>query len=80
MAPNGIIRSLIEKAVDFEIDLIHNEREVFNLFNTFNWGNPETNFNAGTFGRITSMAGSGPNAFGPPATPRIMQFAIKYRF
>jgi len=54
--------------------------EVFNLLNTFNWGNPETNFNAGTFGRITSMAGSGPNAFGPPATPRIMQFGVKYGF
>jgi hypothetical protein len=54
--------------------------EVFNLLNTFNWGNPETNFNAGTFGRITSMAGSGPNAFGPPATPRLMQFGVKYGF
>src|SRR5262245_9468705 len=54
--------------------------EVFNLLNTFNWGNPETNLNAGTFGRITSMAGSGPNAFGPPATPRIMQFGVKYGF
>ena len=54
--------------------------EVFNLLNTFNWGNPETNFNAGTFGRITSMAGSGPNSFGPPASPRIMQFGIKYAF
>jgi hypothetical protein len=54
--------------------------EVFNLLNTFNWGNPETNFNAGTFGRITSMAGSGPNSFGPPASPRIMQFGVKYGF
>jgi len=53
---------------------------VLNLLNTFNWGNPETNFNAGTFGRITSMAGSGPNAFGPPATPRLMQFGVKYGF
>jgi hypothetical protein len=44
--------------------------EAFNLFNNFNWGNPVTNFNAGTFGRITSAAGD----------PRIMQFAVKYGF
>jgi hypothetical protein len=44
--------------------------EAFNLFNTFNWGNPNTNFNAGTFGRITSMTGA----------PRIIQFGIKYGF
>ena len=44
--------------------------EVFNLFNTFNWGNPNTNLAAGTFGRITSTAGD----------PRIMQFGIKYGF
>ena len=31
--------------------------EAFNLFNTFNWGNPATNFNAATFGRITTQAG-----------------------
>ena len=44
--------------------------EAFNLFNNFNWGNPVTNFNAGTFGRITSAAGDA----------RIMQFAVKYAF
>ena len=44
--------------------------ESFNLLNHFNWGNPTTNFNAGTFGRITSQAGD----------PRIMQFSIKYDF
>jgi outer membrane receptor protein involved in Fe transport len=44
--------------------------EAFNLFNNFNWGNPVTNFNAGTFGRITTAAGD----------PRIMQFAVKYGF
>jgi hypothetical protein len=44
--------------------------EAFNLLNTFNWGNPGTNFDAGTFGRITSQNGS----------PRIMQFAVKYGF
>ena len=44
--------------------------EAFNLTNNFNWGDPATNINLGTFGRITSMAG----------TPRIMQFGIKYGF
>jgi hypothetical protein len=44
--------------------------EVFNLFNTFNWGTPHNNFASGTFGRITTMTGD----------PRIMQFGIKYGF
>ena len=44
--------------------------EVFNLFNTFNWGLPNTNFGSGTFGRITTLGGD----------PRIMQFGIKYGF
>lgn len=44
--------------------------EIFNLFNNFNWGNPETNFDSANFGRITSMSGN----------PRIMQFAVKYGF
>ena len=44
--------------------------EAFNLFNTLNLGNPVTNFNSGSFGRITSMTGA----------PRIMQFGVKYGF
>jgi hypothetical protein len=44
--------------------------EVFNLLNNFNWGNPNLNFSAGTFGRITTTAGD----------PRIMQFGVKYGF
>ncbi|MBI3050772.1 MAG: TonB-dependent receptor [Acidobacteria bacterium] len=53
--------------------------EAFNLFNTFNWGDPATNENAGgatanlnsgTFGRITTQAGD----------PRILQLGIKYAF
>ena len=44
--------------------------EVFNVFNTFNWGNPITNFNASNFGRITTQAGD----------PRIVQFGVKYDF
>jgi hypothetical protein len=44
--------------------------EAFNLLNNFNWGNPVTNFNSGTFGRILSQTGD----------PRIMQFGVKYAF
>jgi len=47
--------------------------ESFNLLNHFNWGDPiatNLNFNAGTFGRITTQAG----------TPRIIQFGVKYDF
>ena len=44
--------------------------ETFNLFNTFNWGNPTTTLSSGNFGRIQSISGD----------PRILQFGIKYGF
>ena len=44
--------------------------EVFNLFNNFNWGLPNTNLDAGTFGRITTQSGD----------MRIVQFGVKYGF
>ena len=44
--------------------------EVFNLLNNFNWGLPNLNFSAGTFGRITTTTGD----------PRIIQFGVKYGF
>jgi hypothetical protein len=44
--------------------------ETFNLFNTFNWGNPQDQYTSRFFGRISSQAGS----------PRILQFGIKYAF
>ena len=44
--------------------------ETFNLFNTFNWGDPAVNLNAANFGRITTQAGD----------PRILQFGVKYDF
>ena len=51
--------------------------EAFNVFNTFNWGDPATNINAtGTFGRITTQQFS----YGYSSGPRVMQFAVKYGF
>ncbi|MBM3819322.1 MAG: TonB-dependent receptor [Acidimicrobiia bacterium] len=53
--------------------------EAFNLFNTFNWGDPGdnenaggvvANLNSGTFGRIITQTGD----------PRIIQLGIKYGF
>jgi hypothetical protein len=44
--------------------------EAFNMFNNINWGLPAVNYDAGTFGQITSMAGD----------PRIVQFGVKYGF
>ena len=44
--------------------------ETFNVFNTFNWGNPQDQLTSSRFGRIDSQAGD----------PRIFQFGIKYAF
>ena len=44
--------------------------EAFNVTNNFNWGDPNTSLDAGTFGRVTTQVGD----------PRIMQFAVKYGF
>jgi hypothetical protein len=44
--------------------------EAFNLFNNFNWDDPNTTWTSAAFGRITSQAGD----------PRILQFGIKYGF
>jgi hypothetical protein len=44
--------------------------EVFNLLNTFNWGNPTTDLRSPNFGRIDTQSGA----------PRIFQFGIKYGF
>jgi carboxypeptidase family protein len=43
--------------------------EAFNLFNWFEWGTPNTNFSAATFGQITSAL-----------SPRVMQLAVKFNF
>ncbi len=44
--------------------------EIFNLFNTVNYDNPELDANSPSFGRITSIVGR----------PRFMQFAIRLNF
>jgi hypothetical protein len=65
----------VDMAISKLVSVIGTQRlelrfETFNLFNTFNWGNPVTNFNSGTFGRITTQEGD----------PRIVQFGVKYDF
>jgi hypothetical protein len=60
----------ISKLVPFGTQRVELRLETFNLFNTFNWGNPEVRQSRGTFGRIQSQAG----------TPRILQFGVKYDF
>lgn len=47
--------------------------EFFNIFNTVNFGNPNTSVNSGSFGRITGMN----SVFGEP---RILQFGLKFVF
>jgi hypothetical protein len=44
--------------------------EIFNVFNTVNFDNPETNINSANFGRITGIVGR----------PRLMQFGLRLNF
>jgi outer membrane receptor protein involved in Fe transport len=44
--------------------------EVFNLFNTVQFGLPDSNISASTFGTIQRLAGD----------PRVMQFAVRFTF
>jgi hypothetical protein len=44
--------------------------EAFNVLNSTQFGNPQTNLSSNTFGQITATA----------IDPRIMQFALKYVF
>jgi Carboxypeptidase regulatory-like domain/TonB dependent receptor-like, beta-barrel len=74
----------VDLAISRQIGLLSTQTlelrlETFNLFNTFNWGIPGTeltaggwqaNYNAGTFGRVTTQAGA----------PRIIQLGFKYTF
>ena len=60
----------ISRAIPMGTRRVELRVESFNVLNHFNWGNPQTNFNSGQFGRITDQAGA----------PRILQFGIKYDF
>jgi hypothetical protein len=60
----------ISKLISVSTQRLELRLEVFNLFNTFNWGLPGTNINAANFGRITDQEGD----------PRILQFGVKYDF
>jgi hypothetical protein len=66
---NGIDMAL-RRLIPFGAHTVELRIEAFNLINNFSWGDPETGFNSGQFGRIVDQAGS----------PRIMQFGIKYGF
>jgi hypothetical protein len=67
----------ISKLVPFGTQRIELRLETFNLFNTFNWGDPVFNLTSSTFGRITTQAEAPPNG---DKGPRIVQFGIKYDF
>jgi hypothetical protein len=62
-APRNMLRGLGSKTVDMAFAKyfglpgrarVQVRAEVFNLFNTVNWGNPNTTLGAANFGRITS--------------------------
>lgn len=53
-----------------DLGAIEFRAEFFNAFNTPQFSNPGTNTQAASFGKITSSA----------VTPRLIQFALKYRF
>ena len=53
----------VDLAISKLISIVGTQRlelrlETFNLFNTFNWGDPAVNLNAANFGRITTQAGA----------------------
>ena len=62
-APRNMLRGLGSKVTDMSLGKnfalvgrtqIQVRAEVFNVFNTVNWGNPNTTFGAANFGRVTS--------------------------
>jgi len=70
----------ISKLVPFGTQRMELRVETFNLFNTFNWGDPVINFNSSTFGRITTQAETPSATPAGDKGPRIVQFGIKYDF
>jgi hypothetical protein len=77
--PRNFLRGPAQKRVDMSVartirfgDRIRAELrwEVFNLFNTVNFGLPENNFDSVDFGRITNTIGG----------PRVSQFGVRFHF
>ena len=64
------IDMLVSRLIQVGTQRVELRLDVSNLLNTFNWGDPITNFNSGAVGRITTQAGA----------PRILQFGLKYDF
>jgi hypothetical protein len=62
---NMLKRSQVTERIEMEL-----RWEVFNLFNTVNFGMPENNIFSANFGRISQTAGA----------PRLMQVAMKLNF
>ena len=76
-AGKGPARWTIDMALTRNIHLTQAQNlelrlESFNLLNHVNLGNPNTNLNLANFGRITALQTG--------ATPRILQFGLKYGF
>ena len=61
--------SLVRRFQITERHMVEFRSEFFNLFNTPNYGNPTGCLICSTYGEVTSA--------GPP---RIIQFALKYKF
>jgi hypothetical protein len=77
--PRNFLRGPTQKRVDMSVaktirfgDRMRAELrwEVFNLFNTVNFGLPENNFDSVDFGRITNTIGG----------PRVSQFGLRFHF
>jgi hypothetical protein len=77
--PRNFLRGPAQKRVDMSVaktirfgDRMRAELrwEVFNLFNTVNFGLPENNFDSVDFGRITNTIGG----------PRVSQFGLRFHF
>jgi hypothetical protein len=64
------VDSALSRLISFGEQRLEVRIEAFNLLNHFNWGNPDTSFISGLFGRIRTQQGS----------PRIFQFGVKYGF
>jgi hypothetical protein len=77
--PRNFLRGPTQKRVDLSIakELRFGDRvraqlrwEIFNVFNTVNFGMPENNFDSSDFGTITNTVGG----------PRVSQFGVRFTF